>query len=99
MAIKLVEEAGGIVIAVKVVPGASRDRIVGELGDALKIAVSKPPQGGAANQAVVALLAEALGLSRASVAIVHGHSNPRKRVLVRDLTIEQLRERIENACQ
>ena len=39
-------------LALKVVPGASRDRIVGEHGDALKVAVAKPPEDGAANQAV-----------------------------------------------
>jgi uncharacterized protein (TIGR00251 family) len=92
--IKLAPRADGVSLAVKVVPGASSDRIVGALGDALKVAVSKPPQGGAANEAVVALLTEALGLTRGSVTITRGHTNARKQILVRGLTVEQLVERI-----
>ena len=60
MDVSVTQVAEGAQFAIKVVPGASRDRIVGVLGSALKVAVSKPPQGGAANRAVVELLAEAL---------------------------------------
>ena len=98
MAIKLVEEADGVIIAVKVVPGSSRDRVVGELGDALKVAVSAPPEGGTANKAVEALLTEVLGLPRGSVTIVRGHSNPRKQVLIRGLTVLELAKRMAQLC-
>jgi uncharacterized protein (TIGR00251 family) len=78
----------------KVVPGASRDRIVGALGDALKVAVSKPPADGAANEAVVKLLASALDVPESSVAIVRGHSSPRKEVLITNVSIDDVRNRI-----
>ena len=80
--VRLTEQDGGVRFAVKVVPGASRDRVVGALGEALKVAVSKPPEAGAANAAVVKLLADVLGVPRASVRIVRGHGNPRKEVFV-----------------
>jgi len=94
MAITLVQRLDGVSFAVKVVPGASRDRIAGELGNALKVAVSKPPSGGAANEAVIALLADALGLPRGSVSITRGHSNPRKEILVHGIPVDQLLQRI-----
>src|SRR5690554_3006126 len=49
-------------IAVKVVPRASRDEVVGWLGDRLKIKIAAPPQDGRANDALEAFLAERLGL-------------------------------------
>ena len=46
-------------IEVKVVPGASRDRVVGRYGDGIKVQVSAPPEGGRANKAVVDVIAAA----------------------------------------
>jgi uncharacterized protein (TIGR00251 family) len=86
--------AGGVRISLKVVPGASRDRIVGALGDALKIAVSKPPADGAANKAVVKLLAAALDVPEANVQIIRGHASPRKEVLITNVSVEVVRNRI-----
>jgi uncharacterized protein (TIGR00251 family) len=86
---------GAISIRIKVVPGSSRDRIVGELGDELKIAVSKPPQDGAANAAVVALLSKQLGISKNQIQIVRGHSNPHKELLIAGLSPAALRERLK----
>ena len=65
-------------INVKVVPGSSRDRVAGRYGDGIKVQVSAPPEGGKANQAVVELLAAALGLKSQQVQVVKGHTQPRK---------------------
>jgi hypothetical protein len=61
---------------VKVVPGSSRDQIVGWLGDALKIKVSAPPEKGRANEAVVEMLAAKLGVATDNIEIESGHSSP-----------------------
>lgn len=95
MAVRFVEQSGGLRFGIKVVPGASRERIVGELGDALKIAVSKPARDGAANAAVVALLAAALGVPQSSIRIVRGHSQPRKEIFVASLSAQQAAARLE----
>ena len=65
---------------IKVVPGASRDQIVGWLGDALKIKVTAPPENGKANEAVVTLLAKTLGARRDTIEIVSGHGSSAKTV-------------------
>jgi len=57
-------------LSLKVVPGSSRDEIVGWLGDSLKVKVKAPPEKGRANEAVVALLAERLGIDASSIAVV-----------------------------
>jgi uncharacterized protein (TIGR00251 family) len=69
-------------LRVKVVPGSSRDEIVGWLGDALKIKVMAPPEKGKANDAVVKLLAAALGLTNDAVTVMSGHSSPSKVISV-----------------
>lgn len=97
MALKLMTRADGVVLSLKVVPGSKRDRIVGELGDALKVAVSKPPEGGAANAAVIQLLSQALGLPAASLQLVKGHTSPRKQVLIRNVQPAELWQRLDTA--
>jgi uncharacterized protein (TIGR00251 family) len=71
-----------IEIDVLVVPRASRERIGPMMGGRLKIALTAPPVEGAANDALVALLARTLGVSRSSVAIVRGEGSRRKTVRI-----------------
>jgi len=81
------EVDGAVQFAVKVVPGASRDRIAGALGDALKVQVTAPPEGGKANAALCELLAQALGVNVRDVQVVAGATSPRKTVAVRNSTV------------
>jgi len=76
---------GDLEIRVKAVPGAKRDEIVGALGDRLKVRVSQPPEGGRANEAIRALLAERLGVGVRSVSLVTGASSPAKTFAVRGI--------------
>ena len=76
-------------LKVKAVPGASRTEIVGRLGEALKIRVAAPPEGGKANREILGLLAERLGLPAASVTLVSGAASPAKVVALQGLTAEQ----------
>ena len=81
-------------IAVKVVPGASRDRIVGVHGDALKVQVAAPPEAGKANERLCEILAAALGIPARDVVVVGGHRVPRKIVGVRGLALADARQRL-----
>ncbi|MEE9201269.1 MAG: DUF167 domain-containing protein [Candidatus Brocadiales bacterium] len=76
----------GIIIPVKVQPGAKKNSIVGEWGGKLKLQVTAPPERGKANEAVVRLLASGLGLQKSRVRIVSGESSRDKRVLVEGVT-------------
>jgi len=85
---------GGIEITIKAVPGASRDRLAGVLGDALKIQVAAPPEKGKANAALAGLIASALGVSIKAVEVVRGHGAPRKTVRVLGVDAETARARL-----
>lgn len=62
-----------------VVPGASRSEIKGLHGDAVKVRVAAPPEGGRANDEVRSLLSAATGL-RAE--LVSGATSRRKEILL-----------------
>jgi uncharacterized protein (TIGR00251 family) len=65
-------------LKVKVVPGSSRDVIVGWLGGALKLKVAAPPEKGRANEAVIALLADKLGIGPDQITILSGQTSAAK---------------------
>lgn len=76
------DPAGGWLIRVKAVPGASRDGIAGTLGDRLKIRITAPPEAGKANDSVCKLLARRLGVPRRAVTIEQGHAAAEKLIRV-----------------
>ena len=80
---------------VKVVPGSSRNQIVGWLGDALKIKVTAPPEKGKANEAVVDLIAKELGININDIEIESGHSSPSKIVAFDGIDDEAIRKAFE----
>lgn len=81
----------GVVVAVKVVPGASREKVAGALGDALKITTAAPPEKGRANAAVRRTLAKALGVDARSVRLVAGETRARKQFLIEAVTADEVR--------
>jgi hypothetical protein len=87
----MTETADGVIVAVRVVPRASRSEVQGVHGDTLKIRLQAPPVEGKANRALVEFLAVALGVSRASIEILTGDTSRNKRVLVRDITAADVR--------
>jgi uncharacterized protein (TIGR00251 family) len=93
----IVMPIGVAVISVKVVPGASRDRVVGWLGSDLKLQVVAPPEGGKANQSVVRVLAAALGAKTRQVRIVNWHAQARKIVEIGGLEQGEVDRRLAAA--
>jgi uncharacterized protein len=88
------QTADGVTFAVKVHPRAKTNAITGELGDALKLALTAPPLDGKANQACIEFFAKLLKVSRSSVTITSGQSSRNKVVRVAGLSAEELRKRI-----
>ncbi|MGO9209324.1 MAG: DUF167 domain-containing protein [Terriglobales bacterium] len=87
----------GATFAVRVQPRARKNAIVGELSDALKLAITAPPVEGRANEACVEFLAEFLKVPRSSVTIAGGETSRNKVIRVRGLTAAQVEERLRTA--
>jgi uncharacterized protein (TIGR00251 family) len=81
--ISLRRSSDGVSFWIHVSPRASRERVGGLHGDALRVAVQEPPVEGAANAACVRALARALGVARDKIAIDPASKGRRKRVHVR----------------
>ena len=79
-------------------PGASRAGVVGRHGDAWKLRVAAPPEGGRANDAVIRLLADTLAVPRASVTLVSGHGARDKIVELTGLEPGQIERRLTSAA-
>jgi uncharacterized protein YggU (UPF0235/DUF167 family) len=82
-------------LAVRVTPKGGRDAIEGWTTDAagrplLNLRVSAVPAEGAANAAVIALLAKALGRPKSGLAIVRGEAARVKQVEIPDLGADEL---------
>jgi uncharacterized protein len=91
-------EAVSTRLRLRVVPGAARATVVGRHGDAWKVRVAAPPAGGRANDAVVRLLADTLGLPRRAVTLVSGHGARDKIVELAGVGPEQMERRLSSAA-
>jgi uncharacterized protein (TIGR00251 family) len=89
------ESADGVTFAVKVQPRARKNAITGELGDALKVALTAPPVDGRANEACIEFLAKLLKVPRSSVTIASGQRSRRKIIRVAELPAEEIRTRLK----
>ena len=87
--INIKEVEGGVVVSVKVQPNASRDRVVGEHGDQLKIAVTVAPEKGKANKSVIKVLSRLLGVKSSDIEILSGETSRDKKVLIRNISEEE----------
>jgi len=80
--------SAGVVIEIRVIPRASRSCVAGVRDDALLVRLQAPPVEGAANAALIELLADLLRVPRNAISIVGGQSRRNKRVLVTGVTME-----------
>jgi len=85
---------GGATFQVKVLPRAKKNAIVGEVGGALKLALTAPPVEGRANEACIAFLAELLNVPRSSITIAAGQNSRNKVIRVGRMSAAQVKERL-----
>lgn len=85
------EHPNSVRFSVRVQPRAARSGMAGIYGRSLRVRISAPPVDGAANEALIELLAERLGVPRRDVSIVGGVASRSKVVEVRGVSAELVR--------
>jgi len=89
--VELRVDGDAVILRVRVAPRASREAIAGVHDGALKVSLTAPPVEGAANAALVKLLAKRLGVPRRDVAILRGESGRDKTLRVVGTTPDAIR--------
>jgi hypothetical protein len=77
----------GIIIEVKVDPRSSRNEIVGACDKIIRIKLTAPPVGGAANAMLIELLAEKFGIRKSDIIIMKGESSRHKLIKLRGVNL------------
>ena len=81
-------------LSIKVVPGSSQNRIIGWLGNALKIRVSVQPEQDRANAALEKILASTLVIPAKNVKVIAGKTSPWKIVELTSLTKAEVNKKL-----
>ncbi len=92
--IAIVPHAEGAILPVVAQPGAKRNAVLGERAEALRVAVTAPPDKGKANEAIQSVLAENLGCKPSQIAMISGTTSRQKRFLIRGIGPEELERRL-----
>jgi uncharacterized protein (TIGR00251 family) len=75
----------GITIEVKVEPRSSKKCISGVVENVVRVKLTAPPVGGAANEQLIEVMSEATGVRKSDISIVRGHSSKKKVVKIRGI--------------
>lgn len=82
-------DATSVSLSVHVQPKASRTRIAGLHGEALKLCITSPPVDGKANAAVIQFFAKLFKIPRAAVTIASGEASRDKRIILAGVSMAQ----------
>src|SRR5262249_39683503 len=88
------ESSTGVTFAVKVQPRARENAITGEVGEALKLALTAPPVEGRANDAVIRFFADFFEIPRSSVTIASGATSRTKVLRIAGMSKQAVEQRL-----
>jgi uncharacterized protein (TIGR00251 family) len=93
--VKVTSSAEGLLLGVRVSPGAKRTRVLSEYGGRLKVQIGAPPREGRANECLLEAVADWLQVPGAQVTLRSGHKSRDKVVAVRGLDATTMEERLQ----
>jgi hypothetical protein len=91
------QKDGTLLLTVYVQPRASRVRLTGLHGGALKLTITAPPVEGRANGAVVEYIAHLFNIPPKAVSIKSGHQSRTKRLTVKNITLAMAQDLLQQA--
>ncbi len=92
-------KSGDVLLSLHVQPGARRTCLSGVYGERLKVLVTSPPVDGKANKAVCKFLAKFFGCTARDLEVVAGYSSRQKTVKLSGVTIDVVRQRVEQVLE
>jgi uncharacterized protein len=95
--LEIKETKHGVQFKVKVQPRASKNELSGLLDDALKVRLTSPPVEGEANTACIKLFSTLLNTAKSNISIISGETSRNKTLEVRGLSLEQVKQKLEQA--
>ncbi|MDX1779643.1 MAG: DUF167 family protein, partial [Thermodesulfobacteriota bacterium] len=88
------EKDGTVIVKVVLQPRASRDEVLDQRGDCLKVRVTAPPVDNQANIKLCELLAKLVGVGKKQVAVISGHKGRVKQVKITRTTLEEVKRKL-----
>lgn len=82
----------GLIIHIRLQPGARTTRVIGEHGEELKVAIMSPPVDGKANAALLKWFADTLKLPKSAVQLVSGQTSRSKKISLGQLQKSQIQD-------
>ena len=89
----------GAIVSLHIQPRASKNEIIGEQGEALKVRLTSPPVEGAANKLCCEFVAKLCGVAKSDVSICSGEKSRQKRLLILGVTTEIVQLALEGAIK
>ena len=86
-----------VLVEVHVVPRASQTAIVGTHDGRVKVSLAAPPVDGAANAALVAFFAKALGRPKRDVELTRGETSRKKTLAIRGVTLAEVTALVDDS--
>lgn len=90
----LKESNEGVIVPIKVIPKSNRNEMIGWENEELRVRITAVPEKGNANEMLIRFLAKHFHLSPSSITLVYGSASRHKRVLIKGLSLNEVKERL-----
>ena len=84
-----------IIVKVKIVPGSSKNKIIGVYNDSLKFTITAPPVEGKANKKCIAYLAKYFDVAKSKIEIISGQTSKNKLIKIYDISQKEFLDKLE----